>query len=147
MSNISYIVLFITSITFAILGLNFLYLHDVHGSEMTAWFCMYIATCYVVYLFMLRVFHPFNWNVHLGGIIYLVTFTFIPFLIGLMELIDCFARGVFSLLGWELYEQIHFLNMYEIHIYITITSLLALGVTWLFDTLLVLIMKREKTGK
>lgn len=141
MSNISYLILFVTSVVFAIVGASLLYCFSIDGTEIDVYLCLYIIICFLVYLWGVRIFHPINASICCCGIVYLIIFAYGPFLIGLMGLIEDVITSVCSFFECDIYAKNNFLSIYEVNIYIEITSFFALSVAWLFDTLLKLVIK------
>lgn len=141
MSNISYILLFVISVFFAIIGVNIIYVYDMGVNQFNTLLVVYIVMSFITYFSALRIFQPISLRALSGGGIFLIIFTFIPLLIGLMERIECVVEKIFPLFGLGDDVQTRFLNVFEVHIYIVVASLLSLSVTWLYDFSLGLIRK------
>ncbi|MBJ9164733.1 hypothetical protein I5485_20065 [Citrobacter farmeri] len=141
MSNISYLILFVTSVVSAIGGISILYYFSIDGTKIDMYLFLYVIFCFVIYIQGVKIFHQINISICCSGIVYFIVFAYGPLLIGLMGLVENIVTSVCSFFECDVDAQNNFLGIYELNIYIAIISFFALSIAWLFDTLLKLVIK------
>lgn len=141
MTNISYILLFIISTSVSFVWAILIYYLNPHGYYLDLFIIYFVTCCFFIYFLMLRFFHPVDYKTVAGGIVYLLTFSYIPLIIDMLSIIEGFVSWLYSFLSLDEYNRNYFLVNYEVTIYLAFSSLIALSITWVLDLILTKYLK------